>query len=269
MAINVKYCSADGATQIGEQAWGQWISDIAEVDATPAKFALENIDARAVGASPFSGIELRIKKDGLNDGDAFYYTASDPNGTLSRPWGPAGSAPSAAVAAGGGAWVYSGTGDKGVVVTAYSAHGETPASDEQSFTITDPFQTATYTWVKQSAPAPIGYRVYRRDGATGALGLIAQVLQSAPASWDDDGSVLPGAPPPTDNRTAANATAYDPYGEPPATENFTKTAKAIASAPAGLAIGQQWFWYSTLKIPAGTDATGNTRVVRIEPTEFT
>lgn len=276
MAINIRHYDADGATPLTQQEFGQIISDLAEVDSAPRKFALENVDDRVVGASPFTGLVLRIEQIGTNDGFTFYFTAADPNGTLSRPWGPDDeSAPRVTLAGAGGAWVYSGVGEKGAVITAvimdaYGAViGETWVSDEQVFTITAEAQTATYLWVKQVAPlsVPDGYRVYRRDGA-GALGLIATVLQASPPTYVDDGTVLPGAPPPDDNTTGANATAYDPYGEPPVIGDFTNADKTIASAPDGLAIGQQWFYYAVLKIPAGTGATGNRRAVRVAPREI-
>ena len=276
MPLNVRHYDADGATQLNQQEWGQIISDLVEVDATPRKFALENIDSRVVGASPFSGIVLRHEQVGTNDGHTFLYTAYDPNGTLSRPWGPDDeSAPRVTLASPYGAWVYSGIGEKGVVMTAVTMDvygnviGETNPSDEQVFTITAETQTATYTWVKQVAPMPIpgGYRVYRRDG-TGALGLIATVLQASDPEYVDDGTILPGAAPPADNTTGANATAYDPYGEPPDPGDFDKTDKTIATAPGGMAIGRQWFYYAMLTIPEGTGSVGNRRAYRLAPKEI-
>ncbi len=262
----IRNLAADGVTLQSQQTWGPFISGLVEVRSTKIKFAIENISNRVLGATPFSVLVFAIQQNGTNDGDDFYWTAVDPNGTLSRPWGPdAASAPRVVVSAGGGAWVYSGTGEHGVVITAYNGTGETVVSDETTFTISVETKTATYTWVKQVSPLPIptGYKIYRRDGA-GDLGLVGTVLQAASPSFADDGSETPGVAPPIGNTTGGAGPAY---GTVPADGAFTQADKSVAAGGLGLAIGQQWFFYGQVRVPAATSEVGNRRTLSLGSVE--
>lgn len=265
MAALVRHLSANGRTAISQQNWPTIVSDILEAVSTPLKFAIENRGDRVLGAAPFSGLFLTIEQVGANDGHLYYFTAYDASGTLSRPWGdtPNG-APEAAVGASGDGGVWSGTGLKGVVVTAVNAMGETIASVEATFQITATTQRVTIQW--EEVPGAEGYRVY----VTGTPGNYSgDHLVADESDLDEQGSTTlvydgtaaePGAPP-TENTTGG---AGPTYGTPPDDSEFDQVNKAIGE----LAIGQQWFYWARLVVPPGTTEVGNRRAVRVLPREI-
>ena len=253
----VRHYSADGATLITNQDFGTLVSGVIEVDSTRRKFALENIADRPLGEyPPFSSLLLTIQAVGDNDGAVFYYTATDPNGTLSKPWGPTDSAPDVTVSLDAGYW--GSTGTKGVVVTALNATGETVAGGERTFNITDLSQIAAVDW--EQTPGATSYRVYFTDtpGDYSAAKYVT-VSPGATTTVDLDGIGTPGSPP------SANTTggAGPGYGTPPAIGSFSQVDKSIGA----LAIGQQWFYYAVVRVTPGASAIGNRRAVRVLPRE--
>lgn len=267
MAANIKHLSADGATVIVQQIFPTLVSDAVEVTGTRTKFALENVSTRPLGASPFSGLFLKIESVGSNDGRNFIFTALDPNGTCSKPWGagldaggvPNGS-PTAVVSAAGMGGVWGALQTYGVVITATNALGETIASVQQTFTITVATQKVTYTWTQ--VPGATGYKVYRTatPGTYGATTLRATIVGGATTTFEDIGSATGAGIPPLTNTTGGAGPAF---GTPPVIGNFAQTDLAIGV----LAIGQQFFYWMVEKVPAGTSEIGNKRTARIIPRE--
>ena len=147
MPTNIKYRTADGATQVvgSTEDLGQVVSLVsADVETTPIKMCLENVSDRALGAASFSAFVLRHEAVGSNDGVDYIFAAEDVNGTLSKPWGAGvddvgvlNGAPVASLGVGaGGGWAAAGgVGEYGVVVTALNATGETIASVEVAVTV--------------------------------------------------------------------------------------------------------------------------------------
>jgi hypothetical protein len=276
MPTNVRYRDADGFTQVvgTTEDLGQVVSSpSAVVNTTPIKVCLENISDRALGASPFAGVVLHHEQVGTNDGISLVYTALDTiNGTLSKPWGadvdafdvPTG-APEATMTGPYGVWAA--TGDYGVVVTALNAAGETIASVEKVVTVSDVSEEWTYEWAHVPG-ATGGYNIYRTDvddaGTYGAYSLIGHNAAVGDVTFADDGSPQTIGTPPSENTTGG---AGPTYGTAPAAVDHTTADKTIAAAPAGLAVGEQWFFWLMAKIPAGTSSTGNKRIMRLQPTE--
>jgi hypothetical protein len=278
MATNITYKGEDGATALtgSEEDFGQLLASASvEVDAEPRKVCLENVGLRAMGASPFSSYLLKRVTFGENDGINFVFTALDPNGTVSRPWGEDvnGSgiltgAPTATLSGTtNGVWGGAGVGQYGTVVTALTALGETPASVEKTFNVGAGTDEWEVEWAR--VPSATGYRVYRTAkndaGTYGATSLAAEIGDGDTVTYTHLGSALSAGTPPEDN-TTGGYDGYD-YGTPPSIAAHTSTDKVIAVAPNGLAVGQQWFFYVVVKLPAGTTELGNPRVMTILPTE--
>lgn len=263
MPAEIKHIAADGATQQAQQTWGPFVSGAVEVDSDRVKFGVENIGTRVLGASPFANLLLEIQQVGANDGWTFYYTNVDTNGTLSKPWGlGAAGAPSISVGGATGAW--GATGTYGVKVSATNATGETIGSTEGTFTISATTQRATYTWVQ--TPGATGYKVFRTSspGTYGATTLVATIVGGAVVTYADDGAAAAAGTPRSDNTSGG---AGPTYGTPPALVSFDQTDKVIASGGTGLAIGQQWFYWAVIKVPANTSEVGNTRTLNVTPVE--
>ncbi len=276
MPTNVIYKGPDGATVIAGSTtnYGQLLSPAAaEADTDSLKVCLENVADRVMGAAPFSMLTLARTVVGTNDGVGFAYTAADPNGTISKPWGlavngagnPTG-APTATLIGAAGAWGAD-LGTHGVVITALTALGETPASVEQTFNVGAATDQWRYDW--EVVPDATGYNVYRTDvpGTYGAYSLVANIPSGATHVYTDDGAA-PGAGAPPDDNTTGGFDGYT-YGTPPLAADHTAADKVVATAPEGLAVGQQWFFWLMLKLPAGTTSWGNTRAFRLLPTEVT
>lgn len=248
---SVKHYSADGATQALSQDFGTLVSDVVEVDSARRKYAVENVADRILGASPFTGLILTIEPVGTNDGWTMYFTATDPNGTLSKPWGPTDDAPDVTVGGVYGAW--GSTGTKGCVVTAINATGETTPSGERSFVIGATDQIATVDW--EQVPGATSYRVYFTNTPGDYSSSTVVVVPGSTTTVDLDGTGSVGSPPSTNTTGGAGPD----YGTPPAFNMFTQLDKNVGA----LAIGRQWFYYACLKVPAGTSSVGNRRAVRI------
>lgn len=271
MAANCKYRGPDGFTQfLGNQDdLGQIVSlASAEVDSTRVKFCVENIGDRPLGVSPFSALVLRRVQVGANDGWTYVLTTDgDPNGTISKPWGlgvdsggARNGAPVATLAGPYGSWAS--TGAKGVVVTAVKGAGETIASVEVTFTVAGLSEEWLIEW--EDVPGADSYNVYGTDtpGSYGASSFLANVAIS---QYSHDGASPSSGQPPSANTTGG---AGPTYGTPPSFVSFTGTDKTIALAgDGGLAPGQQWFAWFVAKIPAGSIAAGNKRVMKLFPKE--
>jgi hypothetical protein len=256
----IRHLNADGATTQALQSFGPFVSGALEVRSDKVKFGVENISDRVLGGTPFSQLLLEIEQTGTNDGFNFYYTADDGSGTISKPWGtdPAG-APTV-VLAGGGSFV---TGSYGVKIVAKNATGKTIGSTEATFDATTG-QQATYGWVQ--TPGATGYEVHRTStpGTYGASTLRAVIGSGATITYVDDGSATSSGTPPLVNTTGG---AGPVYGTPPADGAFDQTDKVIATGPSGLAIGQQWFYWAQIRVPANTSEVGNTRTLNVAPVE--
>lgn len=85
------------------------------------------------------------------------------------------------------------------VVTAINANGETVASNEKSYTASDPNLTATLSWAASTGAT--GYKVYRStsSGTYGASSLLATL--GAVLTYNDTGTATSTGTPPT-NGTA-------------------------------------------------------------------
>jgi len=262
MSAEVKNLASDGATSIVQQTWGPFVSGLTEVFSTKIKFGVENVGSRALGGTPFSLLLLEILESGTNDGFEFYFTAPD-TATLSKPWGiGASGAPIVSVGGSGGVW--SGTGTFGYTVTATNATGETIGSVEAQAVITATTQKATLTWVQ--TPGATGYNVYRTatPGTYGASTLRATIVGGSTVTFVDDGSATTTGTPPAVNTTAGTGPVY---GTPPADGSFDQTNKIIATGPGGLAIGQQWFYWAQVRVPAATSELDNRRTLNVTPIE--
>jgi hypothetical protein len=271
---SVKHLSADGATTLQQKNWGAFAASLSEeVDSVRLKFAIENNGTRALGVDPFTGFFLSIQQIGTNDGYTFVNFAPDTNGTISKPWGAgldAGGQPNGAPtavddSAGGSGWG-SGAGTKGVVVTAKNATGETIASNEAVFNVSDVSRRWRYSWFP--VPGATKYEIYRTDtpGTYGASTFRAENIGNGNVTFLDDGGATSAGTPPADNTTGG---AGPTYGTPPPIGSFTQAPLTVAlNSGGGFAVGQQFFYWAALKIPAGTGEEGNTRSSRRLPQEI-
>jgi hypothetical protein len=271
MAINIQYRAADGATLIagGVFDYGQIVSNpSAEVDSAMVKICAENIGSRSLGnTAGFVALLLKILQVGVNDGWSMLDSALDPNGTLSKPWGlgvdglgALTGAPTAVLSGSSGS--FAATGLKGAVVTAVNGTGETIASVEVTFNVGALTDEWTIDW--EDVPGASTYNYYRTDvpGVYGATTLVASGL--GVSTYTDSGAAAGAGTPPADNTTGG---AGPDYGTFPALIDFDQSDKTIATTPDGFAVGQQWFFYIILEIPAGKTSTGNKRLARLKPTE--
>jgi len=278
MPANIRYRAADGATILAGSTkdLGQVVaSPSAEVDTTSIKVTVENVGDRVVGVSPFASVVLRREQIGSGDGYTFGFSATDPNGTISKAWGAgvdgggvlngaplaadAGADPYADWAPSGGAGVY------GVVIVAKNSTGKTIASVEVSFNVSDTGHLWQYTWVQ--TPGATGYEVHRTPtpGTYGASTLVAVIGSGATVTYLDDGDAPTTGTPPLVNTTGG---AGPTYGTAPSVGSHTSADKTIATAGGGgLAVGQQWFFWLIAKIPAGATSIGNKRSWRFIPKE--
>lgn len=276
MPTNILYRGPDGATTLAGalEDFGQAVSKpAAEVDVASRKVCLENVSDRPLGKSPtFTNVLLhRVEVPG-NDGITMVgFTAADPNGTLSKPWGDgtgAGGVPtgSPTVEDGGAGGVWPSTASRGVVVTATNAVGETIGSAEITVDVPDPTRKKRYRW-KQVPGNTTGYNVYRTNtpGTYSPYTFVAHVSGAGVLTYLDDGAATGAGDPPSDNTTGA--TVYNLYGDPPSPASHTAADKVIATGGIGLAVGQQWFFWLDCKVPAGATSTGNKRVMNVIPQE--
>lgn len=277
---NVKHLEADGATVLQQKNWGAFASSLtAEVDSVRLKFAIENNGTRVLGVDPFGGFFLKIQQIGENDGFTFVDFAADTNGTISKPWGDgldSGGEPNGAPTTqdlGGPYGVWGSTGNKGIKVTALNATGETIGSNEAIFNVSSLDSEWQYDW--DPVPGATAYNIYRTDtpGTYSSTSFRANNAGNGNTTFVDDGSATTGADPyvPTDGEPPADNTtggAGPTYGTAPAIGSFSQTALTIALDPTGFAIGQQFFYWAVLKIPAGTGEEDNTRTSRRLPEEI-
>lgn len=268
-----QYRSADGASIIAGPtlALGTLFASLsAEVDTAFTKLCVDNIGDRKVGVSPLAGVVLRRLQLGTNDGEGFILTAADPNGTISRPWGddvdanntPTG-APTAVRSVGGGSgWSISTI--YGVVVTALNATGETIASFEKTFQPLATNDTWTITWTR--VPGATSYKVYltTTPGTYGASTLVSGAVSDPAHTKVLLGPTTVSGTPATTNTTGG---AGPNYGTAPSIGSFGVADLTIGSDPVGFAVGQQFFFYLAAKLPAGSNAVGNTRGMQISPIE--
>lgn len=192
----VKYLDRDGASQLPATLdLGHAVAGRAQ---TPRKQAIENIDLRILGASPFNGSALRrlAVGAGLSDGIEQFRIALDTD-TLSAPYGPV--TASLGPTADGGVWA--GIGNTFYRVTAYNAVGETIGSVEVVVFVDDVTKRVTVAWL-QVAGAD-GYRVWRStaSGVYGPNALVADVVGGAVLSYVDDGTAAGAGTIPTVNTT--------------------------------------------------------------------
>ena len=256
----IRHLNADGATTQALQSFGPFVSGLLEVRSDKVKFGVENVDDRALGASPFAQLLLEIEQVGSNDGFNFYFTADDSALTISKPWGTdPGGAPTVSLSS-GGSFV---TGSYGVKIVAKNATGKTIGSTEATFDATTG-QKATYGWVQ--TPGATGYEVHRTDtpGTYGASTFVALISSGATITYVDNGGATSSGSVPTVNTTGG---AGPTYGTPPVDGAFDQTDKVIAVAPDGLAVGQQWFYWAQIRVPAATSEVGNRRTLNVAPVE--
>ena len=271
MNVN-RYRGADGFTTFAGATddLGQLVSSPSiQVLGPPQKTCIENIGFTKQGGTG-TGLVLRRTQVGTSDGIAFIKTAPDPNGTISKPWGldvdlssVLTGAPTATNLGGPyGGW--GSTGSKGVTIVAKNAVGRTIGSVEKVFTVGSVNEEWRYNWVQ--TPGATGYEVYVTDtpGTYGPYTLAATIGSGAITFFVDDGTVRTVGSPPEDNTTGG----VGPYfGTDPVDGAFGTGDLTLATAPAGLAVGQQAFLYFRDVLPAGATAKGNQRVLNLFPVE--
>lgn len=183
----VKYLDRDGASQL--PATFDLGHAVAGREQTPRKQAVENIDVRILGASPFNGSVLRrlAIAAGLDDGTEQFQIALD-TATLSAPYGPVTAA--LGPTADGGVW--GSTGNKFYRVTARNADGETIGSVEVVVFVDDVTKRVTVAWAQVAGAS--GYGVWRSEasGVYGPNALRADIVGGAVTSFIDNGTA-PGA----------------------------------------------------------------------------
>lgn len=192
----VKYLDRDGASQLPATLdLGHAVAGQAQ---TPRKQAIENIDLRTLGASPFSGSALRrlAITAGLDDGVEQFRIALD-TATLSAPYGPV----TATLGPAGDGGVWAGTGNQFYRVTAYNATGETIGSVEVVVFVDVTTKRVTIAWLQVAGAS--GYRVWRSttSGVYGPSALVADVVGGAVLSYVDDGTAAGAGTIPTVNTT--------------------------------------------------------------------
>jgi hypothetical protein len=257
MAASARRLSADGATPLAQFTWPTTLSDVTEEITGPLKFAIENDGTRALGDTSVTGLTLvlRLEQVGGNDGILYYQTALDPNGTASRPFGVEAEV-QADAASGFTPDTY------GYVVTATTPDGQTPPSDEVTAEIVETTDGAVVSW--SEVPNAAGYKVYRTPtpGTYGATTLVATIGSGATVTFTDTGVTAASGTPPAVNTTGGAGPAY---GDEPDPGDFDDEDKLIDT----LEIGQQWFYWARLRVPAATGSNGNRRTLRIVPKEIT
>lgn len=190
----VKYLDRDGASQL--PATLDLGHAVAGRPQTPRKQAIENIDLRTLGASPFNGSALRrlAIAAGLDDGTEQFRVALD-TATLSAPYGPV----TLTLGAAGDGGVWGSVGNKFYRVTAYNATGETIGSVEQVVFVDIATKRVTIAWLQVTGAA--GYRVWRStaSGVYGPTALVEDVVGGAVLSYIDDGTAAGAGTIPTVN----------------------------------------------------------------------
>lgn len=273
MPANFRYRDANGFDIISgpTKDLGALVSSpSAVVLGDPIKICCENMSDRPYGASPFAGLVMRRSAVGDSDGVGYIRSALDPNGTISRPWGldtsssiPTGAPTAENIGGPYGAW--GATGVYGVVVVATKGAGRTIASEEKRITVVDVGDSWRYAWVKPPGGCD-GYEVYRTDtpGTYGAYTLIAEIGDGDTVTFDDDGSApIAGAPP--EENTTGGAGPY--YGDDPADGAFGTADLTMFSAPNGMAVGQEFFFYFRSRLSAGASSLTNPRDMDLLPVE--
>lgn len=271
MPTNTQYRGADGATLFaaGADDLGQITASVsATVLGDKIKFAVENVSDRKMGGTG-AGLVLKRLAAGVSDGVNFIITALDPNGTLSKPWGAAldsglvlTGAPTAVRSVGGGSG-WSTTTLYGAVVSAVNATGETIASVEVTFQPLAANDTWAITWLGPTGATSYKVFLTTTPGTYGATTLKATIAAPTLTANLTSPTVSSGTPR-SDNTTGG---AGPTYGTPPVDGSFGTGDLTIATAPTGLAVGQQWFAYFRETIPAGTSNLGNKRTMYLFPTE--
>jgi hypothetical protein len=236
MSALLQHLLKDGATAFTQVDHG----DLRAGETGPAaKYGIENIGDRVL-----EGVFAHIQQVGDNDGASMLELGVDFD-TLSRPWGEA-----AADHSSGGAW--GATGTYGVRISAINSTGETVASREVTFTVTNSGRRWQYTW--DEVPGATGYKVYRTatPGTYGSSTLRATLGETT--SYIDDGGATGAGQPGAANTTGG---AGPNYGTAPAMQ----TDDVVFG---DLAVGQQAFYWARVKVPIGTPEIGNRRTALID-----
>lgn len=231
MSLLLKHFDKTGGAEITAESW----TDLVAGDLSVArKYSVQN-----VGDRPYNMVVESITQVGDNDGFSFARIGLDV-ATVPRPFGLA-----AVLGPAGGVW--GSTGVRGWVVTAINGLGETIASLEASFNVTDLTKKVTLTWT--TVPGATGYKVYRTDTPGTYVTPALRATLGVVGTFDDDGAVLVAGAPPTTNLTA---------GGPP---NFgTPPALGGGSLALGiLSIGEEVFYWVNWVVAAATPELGNPR----------
>lgn len=242
MPAQVRHFDQTGGVVINEQNWADAIAGAVQV---AEKFAVENN-----GDRDLINLVLKILAVTGNDGSTQLRIAADTSGTISPPFEVV-----VALTGPGAGGIWSGTGVRSWVITAFNATGETIRSFEVSANIDDTTKKATIDWTQ--VVGATGYKVFRTivPGVYTSPSLRATIGSGATVQFVDDGTAVGAGAPPVDNTTGGPSPTY---GSPP--------TLGIANVPlaATFRIGEQFFYWVNRVVPAGTAEAGNPRLAQLK-----
>lgn len=239
MASSVKHLDKTGGVQISSKNFADILAGASN---TPEKFFVENN-----GDGTLAGLIASIEAIGANDGNTFIRFGTD-TVTVGTPFGVL-----ISLSGPGAGGVFAATGIHAYRITATNATGETTGSVEVQINVDDVTKKVSLNWTQPVGAT--GYRIYRTTTPGSYLdpSLLVVIGSGGTTAFTDDGSAVSAGALPSQNTTAGGGPGF---GTPP----------VLGSTPLSIGdfeIGQQFIYFISLVVSAGTADLGNPRQAQI------